>query len=158
MQAGGGRLAGRRGKERCRLRVSLCGCRGDVHAFMLSVSKACELVTAELVGPGILFAGQVRKHQLDAACVRPLGGKLEEVCDGLKSLLRPASRAVRGGGHAETLVLVAQAAPGALQQGELCEHLEAGNVFLGLLREEGPNSGRRPRPRCRQTRGKWRRY
>ena len=52
-----------------------------------------------------------------------------------------ARAVVRGGGHAETLVLVAQAAPGALQQGELCEHLEAGNVFLGLLRrKEGPNS------------------
>ena len=116
-----------------------------MHAFMLAVSKACELVTAELVGPGILLAGQMRKHQLDAACVRPLGGELEEVCDGLagaKKFVEAgfAEAVVRGCGHAEALVLVAQAVPGALQQGELCEHLEAGNVFLGLLRKEGPNS------------------
>ena len=51
-----------------------------------------------------------------------------------------AGAVVRGCGHAEALVLVAQAVPGALEQGELCEHLEAGNVFLGLLRKEGPNS------------------
>ena len=143
-------LQGRRPGGVCGHEARACGwqgkiCQADVHAFMLAVSKARELVTAELVGPGILLAGQVRKHQLDAACVRPLGGELEEVCDGLagaKKLVEAgfARAVVRGGGHAETLVLVAQAAPGALQQGELCEHLEAGNVFLGLLRKEGPNS------------------
>ena len=143
-------LQGRRPGGVCGHEARACGwqgkvCQADVHAFMLAVSKACELVTAELVGPGILLAGQVRKHQLDAARVRPLGGELEEVCDGLagaKKFVEAgfAGAVVRGGGHAEALVLVAQAVPGALQQGELCEHLEAGNVFLGLLRKEGPNS------------------
>ena len=143
-------LQGRRPGGVCGHEARACGwqgkvCQADVHAFMLAVSKACELVTAELVGPGILLAGQMRKHQLDAACVRPLGGELEEVCDGLagaKKFVEAgfAGAVVRGCGHAEALVLVAQAVPGALEQGELCEHLEAGNVFLGLLRKEGPNS------------------
>ena len=80
--------------------------------------KACELIAAELVGPGVLLCGQVSEEQVHSSGANPLYGKLEEVgyWDGhAKELVKAglAGVVVRSRRHAEALVAVPQAAVSA---------------------------------------------
>ena len=78
--------------------------------------KACEVIAAELVGPGVLICGQVSEEQVHSSGVNPLYGKLEEVgyWDGhAKELVKAglAGVVVCSRRHAEAVPQTAVSAP-----------------------------------------------